>query len=40
MKQPVIVDLRNIYDPVRMSEEGFTYIGVGRGAKWAAPNGD
>ncbi len=31
MKQPVIVDGRNIYDPVILQEMGFTYLGVGRG---------
>lgn len=31
MAQPVIVDGRNIYDPARMVEIGFTYRGVGRG---------
>ncbi len=31
MVQPVIVDGRNIYDPARMVEMGFTYRGVGRG---------
>jgi UDPglucose 6-dehydrogenase len=31
MKQPVIVDGRNIYDPDRLQEMGFTYLGVGRG---------
>jgi len=31
MKQPVVVDGRNIYDPVRMQELGFRYRGVGRG---------
>lgn len=30
MKKPLIIDLRNIYDPDRMREEGFQYIGVGR----------
>ena len=30
MKQPVIVDLRNVYDPQRMKSEGFTYVSVGR----------
>lgn len=30
MKQPVIVDGRNIYDPIRMHELGFSYWGVGR----------
>lgn len=31
MKQPVIVDGRNIYDPEVMNELGFTYRGFGRG---------
>jgi UDPglucose 6-dehydrogenase len=31
MRQPVLVDGRNIYDPQRMKELGFTYRGVGRG---------
>jgi UDPglucose 6-dehydrogenase len=31
MKQPVIVDGRNIYDPAILQEMGFTYLGVGRG---------
>jgi UDPglucose 6-dehydrogenase len=30
MKSPVIVDCRNIYEPVRMKEHGFTYHSVGR----------
>ena len=30
LKQPVIFDGRNIYDPKRMKEFGFTYYGVGR----------
>jgi UDPglucose 6-dehydrogenase len=28
--QPVIIDLRNVYDPHRMKAEGFTYACVGR----------
>ncbi len=28
---PLMVDLRNVYDPADMAEKGFTYIGVGRG---------
>jgi UDPglucose 6-dehydrogenase len=33
LKQPVIIDLRNVYDPERMKSEGFTYVSVGRGDK-------
>jgi UDPglucose 6-dehydrogenase len=32
LKQPVIIDLRNVYDPQRMKSEGFTYVSVGRPA--------
>ena len=28
---PVLVDMRNIYDPADMEKRGFTYVGVGRG---------
>jgi UDPglucose 6-dehydrogenase len=28
--QPVFIDLRNVYDPLRMAKLGFRYIGVGR----------
>lgn len=31
MKQPVVVDLRNIYRPEDMEALGFTYVSVGRG---------
>jgi len=31
MRQPVLIDGRNIYDPKRMVEIGFTYRGMGRG---------
>jgi UDPglucose 6-dehydrogenase len=31
MRQPVLIDGRNIYDSKRMGEIGFTYRGVGRG---------
>jgi UDPglucose 6-dehydrogenase len=30
MKSPVMVDLRNIYDPSAMAEAGFSYTSVGR----------
>lgn len=31
MKQPVLIDGRNLYDPSKMQELGFRYRGVGRG---------
>ena len=31
MRTPVLVDLRNIYDPVAAAQHGFAYQGVGRG---------
>jgi UDPglucose 6-dehydrogenase len=31
MRSPVIVDLRNIYEPGDVSARGFTYVSVGRG---------
>ena len=30
MKQPVVFDGRNIFDPARLRELGFTYYGIGR----------
>jgi len=30
LKQPIVVDGRNIYDPKEMRDIGFTYLGVGR----------
>ena len=34
---PVIVDLRNVWDPSKVKEQGFTYYGVGRGAAEMVP---
>ena len=31
MRQPILMDGRNIYDPEQMRALGFTYLGVGRG---------
>ena len=30
LKEPVVYDGRNIYDPISMKEEGFEYYGIGR----------
>lgn len=30
LREPVIVDLRNIYDPAEMADRGFSYVSVGR----------
>lgn len=30
MKSPIVIDLRNVYDPVRMEKEGFEYSCLGR----------
>ena len=30
-KAPVLVDLRNIYDPQDVRDAGFTYASIGRG---------
>ena len=30
LKQPIVIDGRNIYDPEEMKELGFTYLGIGR----------
>ncbi|MBN2148238.1 MAG: UDP-glucose/GDP-mannose dehydrogenase family protein [Anaerolineales bacterium] len=31
MRQPILFDGRNIYDPIEMRKLGFTYLGMGRG---------
>ena len=30
MKEPLVVDARNVYDPEKMRELGFQYVGIGR----------
>jgi UDPglucose 6-dehydrogenase len=35
LRQPVFVDLRNIYQPEDMKAAGFTYVSIGRGCKTA-----
>jgi len=37
MAAPVMVDLRNVYDPVEMAARGFSYSGIGRTAPKPAP---
>lgn len=32
LKQPVIFDGRNLYNPERLANRGFVYYGIGRGA--------
>ena len=29
-KKPIIFDMRNIYSPAKMKQQGFKYFGVGR----------
>jgi UDPglucose 6-dehydrogenase len=35
LASPVMIDLRNIYDPEDMARRGFVYSSVGRGANYA-----
>jgi len=37
MHQPILVDLRNVYDPKRVRALGFRYTSVGRGDEGVAP---
>jgi UDPglucose 6-dehydrogenase len=37
LNSPVIFDGRNLYDPGRLSQNGWTYYGMGRGASCANP---
>jgi UDPglucose 6-dehydrogenase len=37
LKQPVIFDGRNLYDPAFLKQFGFIYYGIGRGASVAVP---
>ena len=32
LRRPVVIDGRNLYDPVKMSQMGFTYLSIGRGS--------
>ncbi|MFH1688990.1 MAG: UDP-glucose/GDP-mannose dehydrogenase family protein [Candidatus Eisenbacteria bacterium] len=33
MRSPVVIDCRNVYNPEDLERHGFTYVGVGRGAR-------
>jgi UDPglucose 6-dehydrogenase len=33
LRQPIVIDLRNVYDPLKMREQGFRYTSVGRAAE-------
>lgn len=36
MRFPIVIDGRNLYDPKKMQDHGFTYVSVGRAAKYEA----
>ena len=36
LNYPIVVDGRNLFDPVTMSDSGILYYAIGRGAKAAA----
>ena len=36
LRQPLVIDGRNLYDPTRMNALGFRYVGVGRGLSTSA----
>ena len=38
LKQPVIIDGRNLYEPALMGSLGFEYVGIGRGAPFSDAN--
>jgi UDPglucose 6-dehydrogenase len=40
LRQPLVADLRNIYEPAAMRKLGFEYIGVGRGMEFAGLKGE
>lgn len=37
VKSPIFIDLRNVYEPQRMAEQGFYYVSVGRKAAGTNP---
>jgi UDPglucose 6-dehydrogenase len=37
VKSPIFIDLRNVYEPQRMAEQGFYYVSVGRKAAGTHP---
>jgi UDPglucose 6-dehydrogenase len=36
---PIVIDGRNLYKPEKMQSHGFTYVSVGRSAKYQAQEG-